>query len=209
MSKKTDVEDSLSELTAEERRATVKKMQATSPWGDLYAEAPKGAKKRIEVAYLINKFAGKHNMWPVREERIKVENKLSIVDLEYLADAWPGETGREHYRHLLIQARLRPQRTDAKFAKLVAGLSEDEKVPVRRTMDAVLDLAEPVMVTRDLVWDAICGSAEAQALLGDCFLHEHEVLRDVDIAAYWLRKAAPYNETSKNQLADLESEGLA
>jgi len=39
MSKKTDVEDSLPELTAEERRAAVKKMQATSPWSDLYAEA--------------------------------------------------------------------------------------------------------------------------------------------------------------------------
>jgi len=73
----------------------------------------------------------------------------------------------------------------------------------------VLDLAEPVMVTRDLVWEAVCGSAEAQALLGDCFLHEHEVLRDVDIAAYWLRKAAPFKETSKVQLKELEAEGLA
>jgi len=79
MSKKTDVEDCLPELTAGERRSAEKKMQATSPWGELYAKAPKGAKKRIEIAYLINQFAGKQNMWSVREERCKVEQKLGIA----------------------------------------------------------------------------------------------------------------------------------
>jgi len=209
MSRKTDVEDILPELTAEERQTAMRKMQATSPWSGLYAKAPKGAKKRIEIAYLIDRFAGKQNMWAVREERCRVEQKLGVADLEYLANAWPRETGKEHYRHLLLKARLRSQRTEAKFVQLIAGLPEDERDPVRRTMDAVLDLEDPIMLTRDLVWDAACGSADAQALLGDCFLHEHEVQRDVDIAAHWLRKAAPFDRTAKKQLEELESEGLA
>ena len=75
-------------------------------------------------------------------------------------------------------------------------------------MDAVLDLQDPVMLIRDLVWDAMDGSVSAQALLGDCFLHGHEVLRDVEIASYWLRKAAPFDATAKQQLTELKSEGL-
>lgn len=209
MNKNTEQEDFMPELGADERAQALKTMQSTPLWSSLYANAPAQAKRRIEIAYLINRFAGKRNMWPVRDERIRAENALTVADLEYLQVAWPSSAGKEHYRHLLFQARLRPQRTNAKFSKLIAALPDNERELICRTMDTVLDLQDPLMLTRDLVWDAVCGSISAQALLGDCFLHEHDVLRDVEIAAYWLRKAAPFDATAKSLLAELESEGLA
>lgn len=209
MSKKTEQEDFMPELSAVERARALEDMQSKAPWDKLYANAPVRAKQRIEIAYLINRFTGKRNMWPIREERIRIENTLAAPDLEYLLCNWPSETGKEHYRQLLYRIRARPHRTDKKFSKLVSSLPEDERDLVCRTMDAVLDLQDPVMLTRDSVWEAAGGGVDAQALLGDCFLHEHEVLRDVEIAAYWLRKAAPFNKTAKAQLAELQAEGLA
>lgn len=204
MNKKTEQEDFMPELSAVERASALEDMQSKSPWGKLHANAPARAKQRIEIAYLINCFAGKRNMWPIREERTRVESTLTISDLEYLIRSRPSETGKEHYRQLLYRVRARPHRTDKKFSKLVSNLPEDERDLVCRTMDAVLDQQDPVMLTRDSVWEAVGGSADAQALLGDSFLHEHEVLRDVEIAAYWLRKAAPFNKTAKTQLAELQ-----
>ena len=209
MSKKTEQEDFMPELSAVERARALEDMQSKDPWDKLHANAPARAKQRIEIAYLINGFAGKRNMWPTREERTRVESTLTVSDLEYLIRSWPSETGKEHYRQLLYRVRARPYRTDKKFSKLVSSLPEDERTLVCRTMDAVLDLQDPVMLTRDSVWEAAGGGVDAQALLGDCFLHEHEVLRDVEIAAYWLRKAAPFNKTAKAQLTELQAEGLA
>ncbi len=51
---------------------------------------------------------------------------------------------------------------------------------------------------------------EAQSLLGDSFLHSHDVERDVELAAFWCKKAAAGgDETARQHLAALRAEGFA
>lgn len=196
-------------ISDEERWLVLAEHTGKKPWAVLYAGASEQARRRIDIACLYNAFVGKRNLYPLREERCRVERLLDEGDLVYLSRGWPVAQGREYFQQLLFQLRARTLRTDERLEEMLATYSDEDAEIVRRTLQAAESLEDPVIVTTDLVWTALGGGIDAQALLGDCFLHEHEVIRDTDIAAFWLRKAAPYDEASKKLLQQLADEGLA
>ena len=211
MSDETKREDVLPEPTDIEIDGALDDMKnADARFCLLYNDAPEGAKKRLYISAVVSKFRGKRNLWPLREERARIEHAMTEEDCEYLAEQHYVPTVRDHFYDLLNQKRVEKKLTPCVFNQLVAAAPAEERELIGRTVDRIEDLETSVIVTRKLVRDAICGAVYAQAMLGDSFLHGHEVERDVELAAFWCEKAAACgNETARQHLSDLRAEGFA
>lgn len=211
MDKEIENEETLPEMTEEEKKATIAEYLERPNFWCLYDCAPEMAKRRLEVAFWMDKYRAKRNMWPIRELRERIELGMDRASLEYLAEKFPTEVGREHYRKLIGNLELREKIEAVGFDKLInEAEDEDDRRMYRATLAEIEKLGdEAVMVDRLLLWKAICGSVDSRALLGDAFLHEHEVPRIPRIAAFWLKKAADDgDEDSEHMFRHLMAEGI-
>lgn len=184
MSKETEREDYLPEPTKDEmQEAFDEQIDADERFRSLYNDAPEGAKKRLYISAVVSKFRGKRNLWPLREERARIEHAMTEEDCEYLAEQHYVPTVRDHFYDLLNQKRVEKKLTPCVFNQLVAAAPAEERELIGRTVDRIEDLETSVIVTRKLVRDAICGAVYAPA--------------------------ACSNETARQHLSDLRAEGLA
>ena len=211
MSKEVDNEENLAEMTEEEKTATIAEYLERPNLKRLYECAPETAKRRLEVVFWMDKYRTKRNMWPIRELRERIETDMDRESLEYLAAKFPSENGREHYRKLIRELAIREKIKAEGFDELIANVEdEDDRRRYLETLAEIEKLGdEAFMVDKLLLWKAICGCTDSRALLGDAFLHEHEVPRIPNLAAFWLKKAADDgDENAEHQFHALMSEGV-
>lgn len=202
-------EEDLPEMTQEEKAAAIASWVKKDPWKEVYPEVTPGAQRRLEVAFCFNEYKGKRNLWPIREWRERVERTLTEEDLKCLIRVFPTVESRQHFQDLMMDLRLRAGRTSEAFQRILDGLPEDEVALCRKTMGAVCDLEGALGPSPSDVWKAVGGGIDATTLVADCFLHGHGVDRDVELAAYWLAKAAPHDKWARDRLQELKDEGLA
>lgn len=211
MDKEIENEDNMPEMTEAEKAATIAEYLKRPDLKRLYDCAPEMAKRRLEVAFWSSEYRGKRNMWPIRELRERIEQEMDLESIKYLAAKFPSETGREHYRTLIGDYEIRKNLTPEGFAHLIGEAEdEDDRKMYNKTLAEIDKLGdEAFMINKLLLWKAICGSVDARAMLGDAFLHEHEVTRIPKIAAFWLKKAADDgDENAENQFNNLMAEGI-
>ncbi len=104
----TETADAIRPATREEVETTKAVYLSNPEWKHIYDNAPKGAKRRLEISFW---FSQTHKHWPseqageilnkYRAWRTDVELSMSDKDLEYMVAVIDKPTAKEHFAELL------------------------------------------------------------------------------------------------------------
>ena len=204
MSVEADNEEYLPEVSEEDLESVLEKWMKDKQFATVYENASELVQHRLAVTLLVAEFHGKRNLWPIREMRSRLELIMDAADFEYLAKHFPAELGRDKYYHQWLWAKGRHLRTWENFLHLISIYDSNDQELCKRAYAKISDIENPIMLSTDMLWKAVAGSVKDMALIGDYFNHGHEVERDVDIAEFFLKRAAKADdEMAKFQYLEL------
>lgn len=163
-------------------------------WHEMYIDAPKRAKERLEIAFWASQYLDeREDVDAYREARESVERSMTIDDAQFLADRFPEGAGKTHYKELVKRLRrleiLTPEKLTAAIKNLILSFGDEDQEIVWRTQ-SLLDACTDPFYKYEWLWEAVGGKGESALLIGDMFEHGHGVEINYDLALYWFHRGA-------------------